>query len=189
MMFCKWVNNNKKFKNSNVMWGLLLVGSQSSKNIRWLVTHSKYFANKVLCSTWHFFHGGNVICFMACNQTFVAFDAQGSNFKAIHVIVTNYTYHNLVGIYIYGLVVTYFEKCPCWWILIMKLPSMALFLLLHVHFNFTCIINNISFRAFKFTMVLLLTQHVQFTTNQKHLEPKNVLNYEKVVAFQQPSIV
>ncbi len=89
----------------DVMWGLLLIGSQSSGNIRWLVTHSKYFANKVLCSTWLFFHGDNVICFVACNQTFVAFDAQGSNFKAIHGIVTNYTFHNLVGIDIYGLVV------------------------------------------------------------------------------------
>jgi hypothetical protein len=42
---------------------------------------------------------------MACNHTFMAFDAQGSNFKAIHGIVTNYTFHNLVEIDIYGLVV------------------------------------------------------------------------------------
>jgi hypothetical protein len=34
--------------------------------------------------------------------------------KQYNVIVTNYTHHNLIGIDIYGLVVIYLEKCPCW---------------------------------------------------------------------------
>jgi len=48
-----------------------------------------------------------------CIQTFVVPHAQGHNFKATNLIVTNYPSHYLVSIEIYGLVVVYFENCPC----------------------------------------------------------------------------
>lgn len=172
------------------MWGLLLIGSQSSGNIRWLVTHSKYFANKVLCSTWHFFHGDNVICFVACNRIFVAFDAEDSNFKAMHGIVTNYTFHNLVGIF--------YIWVSCY--LIWKNAHVGEFRLWSFQawpyfFSSKCISilhassTTLALEPSNSQWCLLFTQPIHFTTNQKHLEPKNVFNYEKVVAFQQPSIM
>lgn len=58
--------------------------------------------------------------------------------------VAYYASHDLVGIYIYGLVCIYFEGCSCWWVAIVRLPNKALLLqLFHVHFCFVCFINNI----------------------------------------------
>lgn len=45
-----------------------------------------------------FFHSNNAINFVVCNQTFTTRYAQGQNFKAPHMIMVDYAFHDLVDI-------------------------------------------------------------------------------------------
>jgi hypothetical protein len=45
-----------------------------------------------------FFHSNNAINFVVCNQTFTTPYAQGQNFKAPHMIMVDYAFHDLVDI-------------------------------------------------------------------------------------------
>jgi len=69
-----------------------------------------------------FFHGSNVIYFMANNETFMTHSAQSQNFKVKCMIVIDYASHYLNHIHIYRMVVIYIEKNPCWQIVIIRLP-------------------------------------------------------------------
>ncbi len=91
------------------------------------------------------FHGNNAINFVVCNQTFTPPYAQGQNFKAPHMIMVDYAFHNLVDIQIYKLVVVYIEKktmsksCDY-----TRLPNKTLlFQLFQMHLNLKCISSNI----------------------------------------------
>jgi hypothetical protein len=54
-----------------------------------------------------FFHGANAIGIVVCNKTFVAPHAQGQTFTTTNLIMVDYSFHYLVDIEIYGLVVVY----------------------------------------------------------------------------------
>jgi hypothetical protein len=92
-----------------------------------------------------FFHGNNAINFVVCNQTFTTPYAQGQNFKAPHMIMVDYAFHDLVDIEIFNLVVEYLEKktmsksCDY-----TKLPNKTLLFQLQMHLNLMCISSNIS---------------------------------------------
>jgi hypothetical protein len=119
----------------DVTFGLLIIGSWSSGDLKQLVLCYSYNLNKVKIMFYlhMFFHGSNTICFVvSSNETFITPSAQSSNFKATCMIVVDYASHDLV--HIHGLVVI--RKNPCWWVVIIRLPSNSVcFQFFHVHFR------------------------------------------------------